>query len=60
MCVCVFVSEDVGCLCSNHIKAYLSCGLWFALAVSLIHQDKQYMKNCVAYSFQSGNVSRML
>lgn len=62
MCVCVRerVAEDVGCSWPNRIKAYFSCGFWFALAMSLIHQDKQYMKKCVAYSFQRGNVSLTL
>lgn len=50
------VSEDVGCLCPNHIKAYLSCGFWFALALSLIHQGKQCMRKCVAYSFRCGSL----
>ena len=57
VCLCLFVTEDVGCLCPNRIKTYFSCGFWFALATTLIHQDKQHMKKCAADSFESGNVS---
>lgn len=57
VCLCLFVTEDVGCLCPNHIKSYFSCGFWFALAMTLIHQDKQYVKKCAVDSFERGNVS---
>ncbi len=61
VCVCVFVCEDAGCLGPNHIKACFSCEFWFALAVSLIHQDEQFLRRWAAsYSLQSAHVSLML
>ena len=53
VCVCLVVRMQD----ANHIKTYFSCGFWFALATTLIHQGKQYMKKCAADSFERGNVS---
>lgn len=37
----------------NEIRAWFSCGFWFALAASATHLDKQRMtKKCCEYSFQ--------